>query len=465
MRKWIGAAVGVIGLACAQVMAQSRPNVVLILSDDGGFADFGTLSNQPNPKLLPFTKHISQIGIEGARCTNAYVSGAVCSPSRAGLLTGRYQQRFGHEQNLSETAGTDGLPLTEKLIGDRLHPLGYEAGIIGKWHLGYLPEFHPAKRGFDYSYSFLQGSRSYYMMNKEDKNRQFLDNDKLAPEGEYTTDTIGDRAVNYISQKHGKPYFLFVSFNAVHSPMQPRKEDEPNLPQFATEGRRKYAGLMKALDENVGKIMDAVKKSPDAENTLVIFTNDNGGQTLTNAINTPLRGHKGELYEGGVRVPMAFWWPGKIKPGTVIDEPVISLDFFPTIIGLAGGKVESDWKLDGVDLMPRLSGQMEKLSPRPLFWRSGGERGPIAIRDGNWKYIHRRNAKDAKPELYDLSADIAETNDLASTRPEVVKTLEQKLAEWEKGCVQPLWRGIGPTAIGAATQESPTTSETKTNDP
>jgi arylsulfatase A-like enzyme len=421
------------------IAGAAPPNIVVLFSDDAGYADFG-FQAKADPALAKLTPRLTALAREGIVFSNAYVSGAVCSPSRAGLFTGRYQQRFGHEKNIPQNYMKGGLPLSEKLIGDRLKPLGYATGLIGKWHLGYPAEYHPNRRGFDHFFGILQGSRSYFPMKKELPHQVFQLDGKATPEGGYTTDRIGDGACDFIRSNKSKPFFLFVAFTTPHGPLQPKPEDVMAIGKLGGPKRLNYAGLVKSLDDNCGKILDCLDKEGLAKNTLVVFSNDNGGQTLTGAINTPLRGHKGEVVEGGIRVPMAMRWPGVIPAGKTNDSPVISLDWLPTFVEAAGGKVEAGWKLDGVSLLPVLKDPAAMLPGRPLFWRTGGSKGPVAVREGDWKLVQLRGKKEgAGPELYHLKDDISEARNVAAEHPEKVKALEATLKAWEAGLVEPLW--------------------------
>lgn len=415
------------------------PNIVVLFSDDAGYADFG-FQAKADPALAKLTPRLTALAKEGIVFSNAYVSGAVCSPSRAGLFTGRYQQRFGHEKNIPQNYMKGGLPLSEKFIGDRLKPLGYATGLIGKWHLGYPAEYHPNRRGFDHFFGILQGSRSYFPLKQRRPHQVFQLNGKATQEGGYTTDRIGDGACDFIRSNKEKPFFLFVAFTSPHGPLQPKPEDVKAIGKLGSPKRLNYAGLVKSLDDNCGKILDCLEKEGLAKNTLVVFSNDNGGQTQTGALNTPLRGHKGEVVEGGIRVPMAMRWPGVIPAGKTNDSPVISLDWLPTFVEAAGGKAEAEWKLDGVSLLPVLKDPAAVLPARPLFWRTGGSKGPVAIREGDWKLVQLRGKKEgAGPELYHLKDDVSEATNLAAEHPDKVKALAAKLKAWEAELAEPLW--------------------------
>ncbi len=427
-------------------LASSQPNIILLYSDDAGYADFGF---QPGcvDDMKKLTPNIDSIAKDGVRLTDAYMSGCVCSPSRAGLMTGRYQQRFGYDNNLPP--GTqNGLDLKETFGAKRLQKLGYRTGIVGKWHLGYPAAFHPNKRGFDRFYGLLQGSRPYYPMDEPTSDRVIQENGKTTKESGYVTDRFGDAAVRFIQSNKDNPFYLFVSFTSPHGPLEPKKEDLKRLAHIQEAKRKNYAGLVVSLDDNVGKILTALKECGIEKNTLVIFTNDNGGQTQLGADNGKLKGKKGTLWEGGTRVPWAMRWPEKIKPGSVIKDPVISLDILPTVVEMSGSKVSSEWKLDGRSLLPLLTGEKQSLPERALHWRQHGPKGNIAMREGRWKLIYNRRTKGSKPELYDLSSDVGETKDLASVHPEVVADLTKKMAAWESQMKDPIWGSGAPGHVG-----------------
>tara|TARA_R110002072_G_scaffold174303_4_gene329443 strand:- start:47427 stop:48803 length:1377 start_codon:yes stop_codon:yes gene_type:complete len=420
----------------AQAAVQKRPpNIVLLYADDAGYADFG-FQQDCAEDMARLTPHIDSIATAGVTMTNAYMSGCVCSPSRAGMMTGRYQTRFGHEFNIPPGYMDGGLPLSETFLPKRLQPLGYTTSLVGKWHLGYPAEYHPNKRGFDWFYGCLQGSRSYYPMKRTTKHRVIQENGVATEEGGYTTDRLGDAGVRFIHDNKDQPFFLFLSFTAPHGPLQAKEEDLAKLAHIRPVKRRKYAGLVKALDDNVGKVLQALEAAGLADNTLVVFTNDNGGQTLTGANNGKLRGRKGTLFEGGIRVPMCMRWPGKIQPGSKIEDPVISLDFLPTFAAIAGGQVAPEWQLDGVNLVPRLTGAVRKLEARPLYWRQGNQR---AIRIGQHKLHIADLPGGSAREVFDLSKDIGESQPLEDAGAEVVAALDQALADFDDAMVVAKW--------------------------
>ena len=418
--------------------ANDLPNIIVLLSDDAGYADFGF---QPHVRddFKNLTPRIDSIAKAGCRFSNAYMSGCVCSPSRAGLMTGRYQQRFGHDNNIPPGYMKGGLPLSETFGSKRLQSIGYKTGVTGKWHLGYPVDYQPNRRGFDYFYGCLQGSRKYFPIENVSPHRVFLENEKPTAEKGYVTDRIGDAACRFIEKHKDAPFFLFVSFTATHGPLDAKDEHLNQLKHIRKLRRRKNAGLMVSLDENVGKILDRLKALDLEKDTMVIFTNDNGGQTQTAANNEPLRGRKGQLWEGGIRVPMAIRWPGRISAGTVIDDPVISLDLLPTFFAAAERTVDPAWNLDGLSLFKLLTGEVDSVPGRKLYWRRNGAAGAIAVRQGQWKMIHLRNEDGAEARLFDLDGDIGEMRNLAEENPEVLRELVDAANDWESELAQPLW--------------------------
>jgi arylsulfatase A-like enzyme len=434
-----------VALSSVLLGAANKPNVVILFADDSGYADFG-FQESAREDFKQLTPHIDSIASAGARFTNAYVTGAVCSPSRAGMMTGRYQERFGHETNLPP--GTqNGLPLAETFGVKRLQKIGYQTGLIGKWHLGYPDAFHPNNRGYDDFYGLLQGSRSYYPYAKPSRDRVIRHNDTPTPETGYVTDRLGDATCEFIEANKEESFYLFVSFTAPHGPLEPRKSsyDAQRIKHIEHEHRRNYAGLIVAMDDNVGKVLSTLENNGLNDNTIVIFTNDNGGPGgKESTSNYPLRGHKGGLYEGGVRVPWAMAWPGIIEPGSVIDTPVITMDILPTVFEAAGELVDPAWELDGDSLLPLFGASRKPFPKRTLYWRRHGIEGPISLRDGDWKLLNR-NTPDQKPELYNLASDISESKNVAELNPKVLKRLTAKMDAWEEQLVTPLW---GPGSEG-----------------
>lgn len=413
----------------APALAADKPNIVILLSDDAGYHEF----SMQGSKTIQ-TPRIDSIARNGVRFTNGYVSGCVCSPTRAGLLTGRYQQRFGHEFNIPPVySETNGLPLAETLLPAVLQPAGYRTIAIGKWHLGYAPKFHPLERGFTDYYGFLQGARSYFPMPKPGRLNQMLRDREPAPEKfDYMTDHLAREASAYIAKHKAQPFFLYLAFNATHGPQHATPAD------LKQAGGNKIAAMTIALDRAVGVVLDSLKTEGLLDNTLVIFLNDNGGATGHN--NAPLNGHKGSCWEGGIRVPFALQWPARVPAGQVIDTPVISLDLFPTALAAAGVEKSPGKPLDGINLLPFATGTTKERPRRTLYWKNGDA---WAVRDGDLKLVVPAAKAPGAPALYDLAADIGETKDLAPGRPEDVARLQGFYNAW-KATHQPTpWRGKG----------------------
>lgn len=416
-----------------------KPNVIVIVGDDMGYADVGFHGGKDIP-----TPHLDALAKSGVKFTSGYVSGPYCSPTRAGLLTGRYQTRFGHEFNPGGMGPKQGLPLTETTLADRLKAAGYRTALVGKWHLG-TGERHPQKRGFDEFFGFLGGAHDYF------KPDGILRGTEPANEKAYLTDALGREAVAFIDANKAKPFFLYLAFNAVHTPMQ---ADDPRLKKFEgiqDEKRRKYAAMMSAMDDAVGAVTKKLADDKLTENTLIAFISDNGGPTMTGtttnaSVNTPLRGSKRTTLEGGVRVPFLISWPGKVQPNTTDDRPLIQLDLHATALAAAGVQPKAEWKLEGVDLLPYLSGK-EKGNPHDaLYWRFGKQ---MAIRQGDWKLVRYDLAADGKSgasaaKLYHLKDDVGEATDLSAKQPDKVKELQAAWDAWDKANVAPLWGGDGP---------------------
>jgi arylsulfatase A-like enzyme len=423
--------------------ADSKPNVLLIVADDLGYADLGFHGCKDIP-----TPHIDRLASEGVRCTNGYVTGPYCSPTRAGLLTGRYQTRFGHEFNPGGGGGggNQGLPLTETTLADRLRSAGYATGMVGKWHLGGAERFNPVKRGFDDFFGFLGGAHSYFPA--MDRAAPILRGTSPVEEKEYLTDAFAREAVAFIERNKSRPFFLYLTFNAVHTPMH---ATEARLGKFASiaEGqRRTYAAMTSAMDDAVGAVLAKLRDANLEQNTLVVFISDNGGPTMrgttvNGSSNAPLRGSKRTTLEGGIRVPFLARWPGRLPAGKTYDAPVIQLDIFPTVLAAAGVESRPEWKLDGVDLLPHFSGEKPGAPHEALYWRFGAQ---MAIRRGDWKLVrYDQNAEGMQgtspARLYNLAADIGESADLATEHPDKVKSLQADWDAWNAGNIAPLWGG------------------------
>lgn len=409
---------------------KTKPNVLLIVADDLGYGELGFQGNKEIP-----TPHLDSIAANGVRFTSGYVSGPYCSPTRAGLLTGKYQQRFGHEFNPGGRNGDEdapiGLTLKERTLADRLKAAGYATGMFGKWHLGNAPELHPLKRGFDEYYGFLGGAHSYFKIGKE--SNAILRGTEPVSEIDYTTTAFGRETAAFIEKHRERPWFAYLPFNGVHTPMEAPQAYLDKFAHITDEKRRTYAAMESALDDAVGIVLAKLAELKLEENTLVVFFSDNGGPTRANTSkNGPLRGFKTQVLEGGVRVPFAVQWKGKLPAGKVYDAPVIQLDVQPTVLAAAEIQPDAEHKSDGVNLLPYLSGEKAEAPHQALFWRFGKQR---AVRSGDWKLLDTGEGV----KLYNLKDDIGEQKDLAAAQPEKLKELEAAYAEWNKSNQEPTW--------------------------
>ena len=422
-----------------------RPNIVVIVADDMGYADVGFHGSRDIP-----TPNIDALARSGIRFTDAYVSGPYCSPTRAGLLTGRYQQRFGHEFNPVGNP-EPGLPLHEITMADRLKAAGYRTALFGKWHLGTAPALHPMERGFDEFFGFLGGDHSYFdaMPASDDA---IFDGRKPVAHVEYLTDELADRAVRFIERERSRPFFLYLAFNAVHTPMHATDKYLTRFTHIADEQRRTYAAMLSAMDDGVGRTMAALRAAGLEENTLIFFFSDNGGPTMptttvNGSSNAPLRGSKRQTWEGGIRVPFIIHWKGHLAAGKTDSRPIIQLDVLPTALAAAGIPVRPEWKLDGVELLPYLTGKVTGTPHEALYWRLGGM---MAIRKGDWKLVKTSEGpfRDTDPavlsdlstaQLYNLADDIGETKNLADAQPDRVRELAEAWQRWNSALVRPLW--------------------------
>jgi len=426
-------------LCSLSLAASPRPNILFIVGDDMGYSDVGFQGCKDIP-----TPNLDALAASGVRFTSGYVSGPYCSPTRAGLMTGRYQTRFGHEFNPAQ--GNSGLPLTERTIADRLKAAGYVTGLVGKWHLGAQPEFHPQKRGFDEFYGFLGGAHDYF------KSAGILRGTEQVTELDYTTDAFGREAVAFIERHKGEPWFLYLAFNAVHTPMQASDERLAKFPDEADGRRRTYDAMMLAMDDAIGRVKKKLVETGLEQNTLVCFISDNGGPTMPGTTingsrNNPLRGSKRTTLEGGIRVPFVISWPGHLKSG-VFTRPAIQLDLTATALAAAGVQVDRDSELDGVNLLPFLTGGKAGAPHDALCWRFGQQ---MAIRLGDYKLVRydsnadtltgARNQPVTATKLYNLVADIGETKDLAPALPDKVKELQSRWDTWNVANIKPLWGG------------------------
>lgn len=430
-------------LVTAGVFAGERPNVVFILADDLGYGDLGCMGCRDIA-----TPNIDRIAKEGVIMTDFYSNAPVCTPTRAGFMLGRWQQRVGIEfafgyqvEQMKKVKGEWvpepdmhglGLPLGEVTVADRMREAGYVTGAFGKWHLGFKDEYNPLKRGFDEFFGELLGHVDYYRHRYYDGTVGIRDGLKEVDlKGRYFTDLVNERAAGFVKKHAGgeKPFFLYVPHLAVHAPFQ--APDAPETPMVTKESMLKgsraiYKAMLERVDAGVGMILKELEVAGVAEKTLVVFSSDNGGERW--ASNAPLFHHKATLWEGGIRVPCLMRWPGKIAAGSRSSVPGITMDLSATFLKAAGGEIPRDKPFDGVDLMPLVSGQ-GAVEERDFCWRmQRSNRTMKAIRRGKWKYVNDGNTMDL---LFDLESDEGERTNLNFTHPEVVMDLKKRLADWE----------------------------------
>ena len=452
-----------------------RPNIIVFFADDLGYGELGC---QGNPEIP--TPYIDSIAESGVRFTAGYVAGPNCSPSRAGLLTGRTPTRFGYEFNPIGARNEDpeiGLPIKEVTIAETLQDAGYTTGLIGKWHQGGGAAYHPFRHGFDEFFGFTHeghyfvpppwkgvttmlrrkslpdGSKgrwvgekglsySTHMKSNEpdyDANNPIVRGGQPVVETEYLTDAFTREAVDFIDRHDDKPFFLYLAYNAVHSPLQGADKYMKKFAHIEDVHRRIFAAMLANMDDSVGAVMSQLRKSGLEENTLVFFLSDNGGPTreLTSS-NLPLRGEKGQMYEGAIRVPYMVQWKGKIPAGKVYHQPVSSFDIYATAVANSAGVTVPE-QVEGVDLVPFLTGEDRGRPHETLFWRQGGK---AAMRHGDWKIVRmgkRLQAGRAKWELYDLSKDISEQTNLADAQPEILSELISRWNEMNSEMADPLF--------------------------
>jgi arylsulfatase B len=467
-----------LALAAMPARAQTpRPNIVLIVLDDLGYGELGCYGGTQIP-----TPHINSLAAAGVTCTSAYVTAPFCAASRAALLTGRYQTRFGFEFNPIGAANADpaiGLPAGLRTLPEVLRDAGYATALVGKWHLGGTARFHPQRRGFDEFFGFLHEGHYYrpppwegtvtwlrrnalpdgsqgrwtssdgrlvwstHMGNREpdyDADNPILRGSQPLDEPANLTDAFTREAESFIARHRQQPFFLCLAYNAVHSPLQAEDVYLERLAGIEDIHRRIFAAMLVQLDDCIGRLMARLRTEGLQERTLVLLLSDNGGPTreLTSS-NHPLRGEKGQLYEGGIRVPLVMRWPGRLPAGKRDDRTVSSLDLFPTALAAAGVPVPAGLELDGVDLLPFLTGPRLDTPHETLYWRVGPQ---AALRQGTWKiYRNPRRGGSAAWQLYDLKQDIGEARDLAAEQPDKVRQLESAWRQLDEQMVEPLWGG------------------------
>jgi arylsulfatase A-like enzyme len=412
------------------VGATERPNILLILADDLGFEDLGF---QNSADIL--SPNLDRLAANAIRFIDGHTTASVCSPSRAGLITGRYQQRFGHEANSPPIP--DGMDLNEVTLAQKLKQSNYRTGVVGKWHLGSLDSQYPTSRGFDYFYGLREGSRSYfYSDEKDDKpgsHRGIEENGKQVAFEGYLTDVLGDKAIEFVKQESDKPFFLYLSFTAPHGPMHATEADIARFRHIKNTKRRTYAAMVWAMDRAIGRVVAELEAQGVADNTLIWFLSDNGGATGNASSNLPLAGHKGIKFEGGIRVPFILQWKKQFPKGVAYAPMVSALDIMPTCVAAAGGDLRSKRPLDGVNLLPFLTGSTKTVPHQKLFWH---KLWFSAMRDGPWKLIY---VQDYGYALYNLDSDLEERHNLAKTHPDRVARMTTELNDWKSELAQPLW--------------------------
>jgi arylsulfatase A-like enzyme/acetyl esterase/lipase len=442
--------------AAVSLAAEPRkPNIVVILADDLGYADLGCQGCKDIP-----TPNIDILAKNGVRCTSGYSNHPVCSPSRAGLMTGLYPQRFGFEHNSGPEKFADpkfGVPKTVPILAEKLKAAGYATGMVGKWHIGFKEGLRPHERGFDFHFGFLSGAHTY-LPGKKDNDPLVRNGKPVDGEKEYLTDAFAREALGFIERSKEKPFFLYVAFNAVHAPLEATSEYEKRFPEIKDAKRKTYAGMLSAMDDAVGKVLGKLRELKLEEDTLIVFYSDNGGPTpQTTSRNDPLRGFKAQMYEGGIRVPFLWQWKGTLPAGKVYDPAVMGFDVHATALAAAGVEVPKDKPLDGVNLLPYLTGKQSGEPHDKLFWRAGQQH---AARVGDWKLVSFRGTS----QLFNLKDDIGEKTDLAAKEPAKLKELEGIYSAWDKQMMPPLWvrqdaKNPGPK------KDEPKKEEPKKEDP
>ncbi len=413
-------------ISCSSIN-DSKPNIIIILADDAGYSDFGFMGSDEIK-----TPNLDQLALDGVTFNNAYVSASVCSPSRAGLLTGMYQQRFGHECNLDSDVNNSFDP-NQITIAEALKTEGYTTGLIGKWHLGDKTQNHPLKNGFDYFWGFISGARNYFY-NPDEVNRNSIRNvvenySQTNFEG-YLTDVLGEKAISFIDKNNqsNNPFFLFLSFNAPHTPMQAKEEV---LEKFKNNPRQVYASMMWSMDEAIGHVIDALKENNQYDNTIIYFLSDNGAAMSNNASPFPYKGWKGNQFEGGIKTPMIMTWKNKIKSNTQFDGFTSALDIFKTSLEVSNVNDDLMANADGKNIMNYLNDNI--IQNENLFWRKDKM---ATVRSGNYKLIR---LNDTSTVLYNIENNYFEDLDLKLKEPSVHDSLFKLLLDWEDRLIDPNW--------------------------
>ena len=416
MSRWLTHVLLLTLLVLPSVVSAAKPNIVVILSDDQGYADVSYNPHHPSEVRTP---HIDALARSSIICTQGYTSGHVCSTTRTGFMTGRYQQRCGI---YTAGEGGSGAPLTEKFFPQYLKPAGYRSGAFGKWHLGVKLKHNAIHRGFDEFYGFMgRGAHDYFDLNITD--HPIYRGLKPIKDKGYLTNRITSEAVSFIKKNKDQPFFLYVAYNAVHAPAQAPAKDIKNL--TGDKKRDTLMAMLQHLDDGVGQVVNTLKQEKVFDNTLLFYLTDNGGSKTMMANNAPLRGFKQQDYEGGVRVPFIVSWPAELKGGTSCEVPMMSIDILPTALAAAGVPSPTKKPFDGKDILPALQGKADQLHDQ-LYWSSGGREAKWAIRQGEWKLVGVR----ATVELFNLKEDLGETRNLAKEMPDKVRQLTQLHDAW-----------------------------------
>ncbi|WP_078086085.1 sulfatase-like hydrolase/transferase [Microbulbifer mangrovi] len=427
-----------------------KPNIVVILADDLGYADVGF-----NGSKDIVTPNLDKLANQGMMFSEAYTAHPFCGPSRAALMTGRYPHKIGSQFNLPVRGSFLGVPTEEKFVSKMLQESGYFTGAVGKWHLGEAPEFHPNRRGFDEFYGFLGGGHNYFPEQyKKVYERQVANgvtnfdhyimplehNGKEVDENEYITDALSREGANFVRKAvdTGKPFFLYLAYNAPHVPLQAKQEDMDEFPDIKDKKRKTYAGMVYAMDRGVGKLVDTLEETGQLDNTLIVFFSDNGGKLQFGANNYPLKEGKGSVYEGGFRTPMVMHWPKQLKAGSKFEHPVKALDLFPTFAGLAGAELEQESRLDGKNIFPFLqSGDAPHKDELIFALRHRGSYSDAAVRRNEWKAV--KVGEGVPWRLFNIEKDKGEEENLADKHPVMLRDMVREMEKWSWDNQQPRW--------------------------
>lgn len=418
----------VVSFTHAKQDEERRPNVIVILADDLGYGDLscqGTVEDVRTP-------HIDTLAENGVRCTNGYVTAPQCGPSRSGLLSGRYQNRFGFESN--EWAYNPGIPRSVPLVSERIREYGYTTGYIGKWGITSKRHSYPPKRGFDESY-WVQDGNIYFPDTPSKYNTQMHRGMDPIDLDSYSTDAFGREAIDFIKRHQENPFFLFISYITPHEPMEAKESDLERFSHIKDPLRRTSIAMIACMDDNIGRMLEVLRETGLEEDTLIFFLSDNGGYPGNASLNTPYRGSKSQMLEGGIRVPFLVQWKGKLPAGKVYEKVVSSLDIVPTTLAVAGAPLLSEWQLDGVNLLPYLVGNAEGVPHAALFWRYKAwskkpEQDGWAVRQGDWMLVRNGWAKKP-PALYNLAEDPQQRSDLSKTLPDRFERMHELWKEWD----------------------------------